>query len=163
MSMNTLSPTIRRATAHDHATIVDFNCAMALETEGKALKHEVISRGVASLLGNEHRGMYFVAEQNEIIVGALMITYEWSDWRNGNFWWIQSVYVRPEVRGHGVYRAMYEHIRALATKDPGVCGFRLYVEQDNARAQRTYASLGMSETHYRMYEEMKPGIVFLKD
>jgi ribosomal protein S18 acetylase RimI-like enzyme len=155
--------TIRRAAAHDHATIVDFNCALALETEGKELLHEVISRGVAALLGNENRGMYFIAEQNESIVGALMISYEWSDWRNGNFWWIQSVYVRPEARGHGVYRAMYEYVRALAAKEPNVCGFRLYVEQDNARAQRTYSALGMSATHYQMYEELKPGVVFLKE
>jgi ribosomal protein S18 acetylase RimI-like enzyme len=155
--------TIRRATAHDHATIVDFNCALALETEGKTLMHEVISRGVASLLGNENRGMYFVAEREGTTVGALMVSYEWSDWRNGNFWWIQSVYVRPEARGQGVYRSMYEYVRALSTKDPNVCGFRLYVEQDNARAQRTYSALGMSETHYQMYEELKPGIKFLKD
>jgi GNAT superfamily N-acetyltransferase len=159
----TISLTIRRATAQDHATIVDFNCALALETEGKELLHEVISRGVASLLDNEHRGMYFVAEHNGLVVGALMISYEWSDWRNGNFWWIQSVYVRPEARGHGVYRALYENVRALAAKDPSVCGFRLYVEQDNARAQQTYSALGMSATHYQMYEELKPGIVFLKD
>ena len=155
--------TIRRATAHDQPTIVDFNCALALETEGKVLLHEVISRGVAAMLGNENRGMYFVAEQSGVIVGALMLTYEWSDWRNGNFWWIQSVYVRREARGHGVYRGLYEHVRALAAKDPNVCGFRLYVEQDNARAQRTYSALGMSETHYQMYEELKLGVVFLKD
>lgn len=91
-----------------------------------------------------------------------MVTTEWSDWRNGNFWWIQSVYVKPEFRQQGIYRAMYEHLKTLARSKKNVCGFRLYVEKDNKTAQHTYQSLGMSETHYLIYEEMQTGIVFLQ-
>jgi ribosomal protein S18 acetylase RimI-like enzyme len=159
--MNTLH--IRRATPADHAVIVEFNSALALETEGKALIPEVISAGVAAILANENRGFYIIAERAGERIGTLMITTEWSDWRNGMFWWVESVYVPPQARGQGVYRAMYDHVRNVAAHDPGVCGFRLYVERDNVRAQKTYESLGMSKTHYNIYEELKSGIVFCHD
>jgi ribosomal protein S18 acetylase RimI-like enzyme len=153
---------IRQATPADAPPLVEFNCAMALETEGKELLPEVIGAGVRALLANPAAGFYVVAESDGRVVGALLITKEWSDWRNGTFWWIQSVYVRPELRRQGVYKTLYRHVQEMAAKDPGVCGFRLYVERENARAQSTYASLGMKETHYRVFEELKPGIRFHK-
>ena len=154
--------TVRRAGLADAPALIEFNCAMALETERKELLPEVIGAGVRALLANAAAGFYVVAETEQRVAGALLITKEWSDWRNGSFWWIQSVYVRPEFRRQGVYRTLYRHVQSMAAKDPGVCGFRLYVERENARAQSTYTSLGMQETHYRVFEELKPGIRFHK-
>ena len=153
---------VRQATAADAPVLVEFNRAMALETEGKELLPEVIGAGVRALLANPAAGFYVVAESEGRVVGALLITKEWSDWRNGTFWWIQSVYVRPELRRQGVYKSLYRHVQSMAANDPGVCGFRLYVERENTRAQATYLSLGMKETHYRVFEELKPGIRFHK-
>ena len=150
---------IRLATPADAAVLIEFNAAMALETEGKELLPEVIGAGVKGLLNNPAAGFYVVAE-DRALMAALMITKEWSDWRNGSFWWIQSVYVRPEWRRKGVYRALYRHVQELAAKDPKVCGFRLYVERENSRAQETYRALGMKQTHYLVFEELKPGVRF---
>ena len=152
---------IRLATPADAGVLVEFNAAMALETEGKELLAEVIGAGVRSLLGNPAAGFYVVAEQDSV-VGSLMITKEWSDWRNGTFWWIQSVYVRPQFRRQGVYKNLYRHVQELASKDPAVCGFRLYVERENDRAQATYGALGMKQTHYLVFEELKPGLRFYR-
>jgi ribosomal protein S18 acetylase RimI-like enzyme len=160
--MNTDELSIRRGEARDAAAISRFNQAMALETEGKALIPEVIGAGVARLIANPALGFYLVATVREQIVGSLMITTEWSDWRNGIFWWVQSVYVLPGMRRRGVYRRMYEEARALAEAEPGICGFRLYVERDNEGACATYHSLGMQETAYRVYEELMPGVRFLQ-
>jgi ribosomal protein S18 acetylase RimI-like enzyme len=153
---------IRLANNQDLIAIVAFNRAMALETEGKSLILEVITKGVANLLAQPQRGFYVVAEVDSVSAGSLMITTEWSDWRDGDFWWIQSVYVKPEFRKLGVYRAMYAFVQSLAAVKPNVCGFRLYVERDNVSAQKTYASLGMQETHYHIFESLKPGIRFLE-
>jgi ribosomal protein S18 acetylase RimI-like enzyme len=153
----------RRGELRDADTIAAFNAAMALETEGKELIPEVIGAGVRRLIGMPTLGFYVVAENAGEVVACLMITNEWSDWRNGLFWWIQSVYVEKEFRRQGVYRRMYEHVRALAQGDASVCGFRLYVEKENESAQATYASLGMKHTDYLIYEELKPGVRFLKD
>ena len=153
---------IRLATSTDAPVLIEFNAAMALETEHKALLPEVIGAGVHSLLANPAAGFYVVAEQNDRAVGSLMITKEWSDWRNGTFWWIQSVYVRPESRRQGVYRNLYRHVQQMAAEDPGVCGFRLYVERENSRAQATYGALGMKPTHYLVFEELKPGVRFYR-
>lgn len=153
---------VRQATSADAPPLIEFNRAMARETEGKELLPEVIGAGVRALLANPAAGFYVVAESEGRVVGALLITKEWSDWRNGTFWWIQSVYVRPELRRQGVYKSLYRHVQSMAAKDPGVCGFRLYVERENTRAQATYLSLGMKETHYRVFEELKPGIRFHK-
>ena len=146
---------IRRANPDDASILIDFNCAMARETEGKELDQELITVGVRTLLENEALGFYFVAENDGETAGSLMITTEWSDWRNGNFWWIQSVYVKPEHRRRGVYRSLHEFVRHTADQDPAVCGFRLYVEYENVVAQETYRSLGMHETSYRLFEELK--------
>lgn len=152
---------IRLATSADAAVLVEFNAAMALETEGKNLLPEVIGAGVRGLLDNPVAGFYVLAE-TERVVAALMITKEWSDWRNGSFWWIQSVYVRPEARRQGVYRRLYRHVQEMAAKDPQVCGFRLYVERENSAAQAAYAALGMKETRYCVFEELKPGVRFYR-
>jgi ribosomal protein S18 acetylase RimI-like enzyme len=153
---------IRLARRADAQAIVEFNAAMALETEGKRLLPEVIGAGVRSLLRNPQAGFYVVAEERNQVIAALMITNEWSDWRNGTFWWIQSVYVRPEFRRQGVYKNLYRHIQNMAAKDKRVCGFRLYVERENRRAQKTYRALGMGKTHYLVYEELKPGVKFYR-
>ncbi len=146
---------IRRANPDDASILIDFNCAMARETEGQELDQELITVGVRTLLANEALGFYIVAENDGETAGSLMITTEWSDWRNGNFWWIQSVYVKPEHRRRGVYRSLHEFVRHIADQDPTVCGFRLYVERENTVAQNTYSSLGMHETSYRLFEELK--------
>ncbi len=144
--------TIRLARPEDAATIADFNSRMALETESKRLDPTVLRKGVEEVLRNAGHGVYYIAENEGTVVGQLMITYEWSDWRNGQFWWIQSVYVPEEWRGKGVFTGLYRHIMNLAGSTPGVCGVRLYVEEGNERAQRTYAKLGMTETGYRLFE-----------
>jgi len=143
---------IRKAEIRDLDTIVDFNIKMALETENRVLQKAIITNGVKKMLENEHLGFYLIAEVSNQIVGSLMITTEWSDWRNSLFWWIQSVYVIKEFRRKGVYSSLYKYIKQLsAQKD--VCGYRLYVEKENKAAQKTYEKLGMKETHYLLYEE----------
>ncbi len=151
---------IRRATARDMNTLIAFNRAMALETERKDLWPRVIGAGVRGLLRRPDAGFYSVAELGGRVIGALMVTKEWSDWRNGDFWWIQSVYVDPEHRRRGVYRRMYAYLRTLAARGRAVVGFRLYVEQNNRRAQSTYRASGMKRTHYLVYEQLKPGVKF---
>jgi ribosomal protein S18 acetylase RimI-like enzyme len=153
---------IRVAGRSDAEVLAEFNAAMALETEGKELLPEVIGAGVRALLGNPASGFYVVAEDGGHVVGALLVTKEWSDWRNGDFWWIQSVYVQPGFRRRGVYKRLYRHVQELAAKDPAVCGFRLYVERENARAQAVYGALGMKETRYLVFEELKPGVRFYR-
>jgi ribosomal protein S18 acetylase RimI-like enzyme len=153
---------IRLARPGDARAIAAFNAAMALETEGKRLFAEVIGAGVRALLRRPKAGFYLLAETKAEIAGVLMITTEWSDWRNGAFWWIQSVYVRPEFRRQGVYRRLYRHVQGLAKKDRRVCGFRLYVERENRRAQATYRALGMEKTRYLVFEELKPGVRFYR-
>ena len=153
---------IRLASGDDAKVLIEFNSAMALETEGKQLLPEVIGAGVAALLDNPACGFYVVAEAEGRVVGSLMITKEWSDWRNGNFWWLQSVYVRPALRRQGVYKELYRHVQELAANDPAACGFRLYVERENRHAQTAYRALGMIETRYCVFEELKPGVRFYR-
>ncbi|HPC35023.1 MAG TPA: N-acetyltransferase [Candidatus Marinimicrobia bacterium] len=143
---------IRTARLSDADDLIAFNQAMAQETEKRVLKPEIISAGVHALFQNPEWGFYIVAEVDSRNVGCLMITYEWSDWRNGLFWWIQSVYVRPEFRRRGIYQKMYDHIQEAALKAGNVCGLRLYVERDNRIAQTTYRQLGMSKTNYILFE-----------
>ncbi len=145
--------TIRPATVNDHETIVAFNLAMAWETEQRTLDRETLLKGVHRALRDPNRSLYFVALIEGRIIGQTMFTTEWSDWRNGDFWWIQSVYVEPAFRGRGVFRALYEHIRTLAQQRSDVCGIRLYVFKQNHRAIETYQRLGMTLTDYLLCEE----------
>lgn len=144
---------IRLAEPEDAGRIIDFNMRMARETEGRELDVNVLTSGVYAVLKKPERGFYLVAVSDGHVVGCLLVTTEWSDWRNGEFWWIQSVYVEPEARRAGVFSALYEATRKRAEKADRVCGFRLYVERDNTRAQKTYFRLGMKETAYKMLEE----------
>jgi GNAT superfamily N-acetyltransferase len=145
--------TIRRAGKGDARTVAGFNVAMARETEARVLPQETALAGVLGLLSHPEYGFYLLAEAEGVVLGCLMVTFEWSDWRNGLFWWVQSVYVHPEHRRRGVYRRLYGYLREAALGQAGVCGLRLYVERDNAAACRTYEALGMKEAHYRMFEE----------
>jgi ribosomal protein S18 acetylase RimI-like enzyme len=144
---------IRLAEKADAAALVEFNQAMALETEGKNLDAQILQSGVESVFHDEKKGFYVVAEEDRQIVGGLMITFEWSDWRDSWFWWIQSVYILPGFRGHGIYRLLYEFVKERAELQKNVCGFRLYVEKENRQAQKVYEKLGMQISHYLMYEE----------
>src|SRR6476661_8142507 len=126
--------TLRRATAADEAVLVAFNTAIAWETEHKKLDPAVLTAGVRAVLADPSRGFYTVAERDGAVVGQMLITFEWSDWRNGWFWWIQSVYVRADARRGGVFRALYREIERQAAADPTVIGLRLYVERENERA-----------------------------
>jgi GNAT superfamily N-acetyltransferase len=147
---------IRDAHRHDVALLADWACAMALETEHKRLDPDTVRRGMSRIFDEPGRGRYFVAERAGEAAGTLMLTHEWSDWRCADWWWIQSVYVPPSHRRRGVYAALYRHVHALAESTPDVCGLRLYVEKENAGAQRTYESLGMRDAGYFMYEDGLP-------
>lgn len=125
---------------------------MAWETERRRLNPARVRRGVNGLLKDPAKGIYFVAETDGTVVGQLLITYEWSDWRNGNFWWIQSVYVRADSRGQGIFRALFEHVGKLARKRRDACGLRLYVDAHNGGARQTYTRLGMKKTDYELFE-----------
>lgn len=147
---------IRPGAPADAETLVRFNLRMALETENRRLDPEVAAAGVAAVLNDASRGFYLVAECEGGTIGGLMVTPEWSDWRNAFFWWIQSVYIVPEQRRRGVLRALVQDVRERARQTGRVCGIRLYVERDNAVAQAAYACLGLRETHYRMSEDSLP-------
>ncbi len=172
---------VRAATTADVERLANWAIAMALETEHKQLDPDTVRNGVSAVLAEPARGRYFIAEceadavssntpfttesvadangvagstraEPDECIGTLMLTHEWSDWRNGDWWWIQSVYVEFAHRRRGVYRALYDHVHALALATAGVCGLRLYVERENANAQRTYESLGMTDAKYQIYE-----------
>jgi len=146
--------TIRKATPNDAPSITDFQQKMAWETEELKLDQELVSKGVAGVFSVPSRGQYYVAEDTGIVIASLLITYEWSDWRNTNVWWFQSVYVLEEYRRTGVFRKMYLFIKEEAERN-GVAGLRLYVESNNLRARNTYEALGMSSEHYTMYEWLR--------
>jgi len=144
---------VRSATPADALAIADFNLRMARETESISLDAAVLERGVRAVLGDAGKGSYFVAECSGRMAGQLMITREWSDWRDGDIWWIQSVYVIPEFRRRGVLRALYEHVAARARQENAV-GLRLYVHTGNTTAQSTYVRLGMKSANYLVMESM---------
>ncbi len=147
-----MSVIIRNAQWTDATVIEEFNRLLALETEQKRLDPAVLAVGVAAALKDADKGRYFVAEDGGAVVGQIMHTREWSDWRNGWIWWIQSVYVRQEWRRRGVFRALYQHVHQAARSDPSVIGIRLYMEKDNETARKTYLSLGMKEPGYVVLE-----------
>ena len=149
--------TVRPAIQDDVDSLVAFSAAMAWETEQRRLDEARLREGTLSLLCTPSLGFFMVAEVRETgrprLVGQLMITYEWSDWRNGVFWWIQSVYVDPAWRRRGVFRQMHDAVMASAKAAPNICGVRLYVEQDNRTAQMVYQRLGLSPSTYKVYEQ----------
>ena len=145
---------VRPARAADRDVLVEFNCRLAAETEHKQLDPATVGAGVQALLDDSMKGRYFVACEGETIVGQLMHTREWSDWRNGDIWWLQSVYVVPTCRGRGVFRRLMSHVVGLAEADPHVVGVRLYVEQGNAPAREVYRKLGLHEAGYLVMERM---------
>lgn len=159
-----MSLQIRAASPDDLPTLVDYACAMAWETERKRLQPEVVQAGIAAVFARPDRGRYLVATRADGVVGALMLTYEWSDWRCADWWWIQSVYVTPSARRSGVFRALYRHVAAeAAAQGESVCGLRLYVEHDNLDAQATYASLGMQHSQYELFEFALPWVASVVD
>src|SRR5258708_39928569 len=145
----------RDAIRSDHPAIVDFQVAMARETESVALDGATCAKGVAAVFDDSALGRYFVAEEDGHVVGSLLITYEWSDWRNGTVWWIQSVYVVPDRRGRGVYAGLYRHVHAIVEADTSLRGIRLYVDRRNTSAQKVYTKLGMNGGDYRGFRWMK--------
>lgn len=144
---------IRKAVQSDLAALVAFNQAMALETEDLQLDSHIITKGVSTLLSSAEKGFYLVAEVDGEIAGSLMVTFEWSDWRAKDYFWIQSVYIRPQNRRQGIYSKLYQEVKHIATSQGGAASFRLYVEKENTKAQQTYQALGMHECYYLMYEE----------
>ncbi len=146
---------IRQATEHDLPRLIGFQQSMARETEGLTLDEAVLRAGLQALFADTSKGQYYVAEDEGNVVGCLMTTYEWSDWRNGTVLWIQSVYIAPDYRGRGVYRQLYAHLQQQVLSQPGFRGIRLYVDKTNKAAQRVYEKLGMNGEHYQMYEWMK--------
>ena len=150
--MNDIKITIREATREDTESIVRFQEGMALETEGKVLDESLLRDGITAIFDSTQKGFYIVAEVGSVVVGSLLITYEWSDWRNATFWWIQSVFVDANWRRNGVYRSMYDYVVNVAKSRKDICGIRLYVERTNTIAQQTYKDLGMTHSHYDLYE-----------
>lgn len=150
----TRSPlSVRRARTSDADALTAFNLALAAESEGRRLSPEVVARGVRRVLADPSRGVYYVAERAGRVVGQLLVTFEFSDWRDAVFWWIQSVYVLPDCRRQGILRALYDHVVAEARQSGATCGLRLYVDRRNAAAQRAYVRLGLRVTEYVLYED----------
>ncbi|WP_405244198.1 GNAT family N-acetyltransferase [Lentisalinibacter salinarum] len=145
---------IRDAGTADAAIIAEFNRLLAAESEDITLSPNTVAAGVAALLADPSLGRYWLAELDGEVVGQIMTTREWSDWRNGMLWWIQSVYVRPEARGRGVFSALYRHVERLARETPGIGGLRLYVDDRNDRARRVYEAMGMEDGGYRVMEDI---------
>jgi GNAT superfamily N-acetyltransferase len=148
-----MSLSIRRAAIEDAAVIAEFNRLLAAESEGITLDEATLSVGVRACLGDPIKGEYFLAGADGQVIGQICITREWSDWRNGWLWWIQSVYVRPEARRRGVFSALFEHVERLARNDPEVIGLRLYMERDNETARQTYLRHRMQPTNYVVLEK----------
>lgn len=148
-----MSYQIRKATPTDAEIVADFNSRLALESEGKTLDQSKLLPGVMALLQDEHKGVYHLAcDTTGQPIGQVMYTYEWSDWRNGWFWWIQSVYVVAEHRGKGVFKQVFQHLWEKAKKQGNVIGFRLYVEENNSRAHEVYARSGFEKAGYFVLE-----------
>ena len=146
---------VRRATIDDRFAIVEFQIAMARETENLELDAQTVEKGVRAVFDDSSKGIYFVAEKENMVLASLMITFEWSDWRNGNVWWIQSVYVKPGFRREGIFKKMYANVKQIVLGDSTLKGLRLYADRENKIAHNTYRNLGMNSEHYAMFEWMK--------
>ena len=145
---------VRQATLDDSTILTQFNMSMAEETEGRQLDQTTVNAGVKQLFRDSRQGFYLMAEVGGSARGSLMITYEWSDWRNGLFWWIQSVYVVPAARRSGVFTALYQCVKKMAQDDTAACGLRLYMEKDNLAARAVYMAMGMDTTPYQVFEDL---------
>ncbi len=144
---------IRNVNKNDISIIEKFNSARAMETENKQIDLVTVQKGVETALNNRELGFYLIAESDGIPVGQLMVTKEWTDWRSGEFWWIQSVYIHPDYRNNNVFRKLYTEVISLAKESGKVCGIRLYVDKNNTKAQNVYSKLGMIESNYLLFEE----------
>ena len=146
---------VRKANLNDLDVIVEFNLNLALETEDKQLDKDILRKGIEKVLKGEIQGKYFVCEEEGIVIGQMMILYEWSDWRNGECIWIQSVYVHKDYRRNGVFKMLFNHVKESCDSNEKFVGLRLYVDKENLKAQQTYAQMAMYENNYYMYEYMK--------
>lgn len=149
-----MSDIIRVGQPEDIPTLVDFQIAMAWETERVSLDRETVLQGVTAVFDDPGKGLYWVAQRQSEVVGCLLTLPEWSDWRNGQVWWIHSVYIVPHARRQGVFRAMYQQLQQFVTQEQQARGLRLYVDKRNHAAQKVYRSLGMHDDHYLLYEWM---------
>jgi len=149
-------PKVRLAQPGDAATIVDFQLKMAMETENLALDFSTVEKGVQAVFQDESKGKYHVVEDEGLVISSLLITYEWSDWRNGTILWLQSLYVLPSYRRQGIFKHMFHYLRDTIKKSESLKGLRLYVDKSNHLAQRVYEAMGMDSQHYQMYEWIKP-------
>ena len=149
--------TIRRALSEEFTEISEFQERMALETENLILNASTVQKGVSAVLADPSKGLYFVAEADGLVVGSLLVTYEWSDWRNGQVLWIQSVYILPEYRNKSIFSRLYNHIKQQVQEDNNLVGIRLYVDKANTAASDIYAHCGMDGDHYRLFEWIKEG------
>jgi len=146
---------IRLAKIDDSHTIAGFQLKMAIETENLKLDNETVQKGVKAVFEKPELGQYFIAETDGKIIASMLTTFEWSDWRNAQVWWLQSVYVLPEFRQKGIFKKMYEFVKILADMNENVGGIRLYVDKTNVRAQEVYKAVGMNGEHYQVFEWMK--------
>ncbi len=147
--------TVRKATREDISTIVSFQQDMAMETESMTLDVSIVSKGVTSVFDHPEYGFYLVATENDLVVGSMLLTPEWSDWRNATWLWIQSVYVGAEHRKKGVFKSLYNYIQNVVNRTENYAGLKLYVDQDNKRAQEVYKKMGMDLSHYQLFEWSK--------
>jgi ribosomal protein S18 acetylase RimI-like enzyme len=150
-----MEPKIRLARIDDSLAIAAFQLKMAIETENLQLDTETVGKGVKAVFEKPELGQYFVAEKDGQIIASMLTTFEWSDWRNAQVWWLQSVYVIPEFRRQGIFKRMYDFVKILAENDANVGGIRLYVDKTNVRAQEVYKAVGMNGEHYQVFEWMK--------
>lgn len=147
--------TIQKATAEHIGVLIDFQQRLALESEGIKLNGETLRKGMKAMFVDPSKGIYYVVKEEHEIIGCHMITYEWSDWRNGMVWWLQSVYVKESYRKKGIFKMMYDNLINIIKKDPQLIGLRLYVDKSNERALKVYEAMGMDGSHYTVYEWMK--------
>ncbi len=146
---------VRLSNEYDATVIAEFQIKMANETEGIELDNDTVNKGVESVFRDHQKGKYYVATENDVIVASMLITYEWSDWRNNWVYWLQSVYVLPEKRGKGIFKQMYDYILKQINENNEVAGLRLYVDMTNSAARKVYVKLGMDGDHYQVFEWMK--------
>jgi GNAT superfamily N-acetyltransferase len=146
---------IRAAIVSEIPMLIDFQLRLARETESLELNASTLEKGMQAMFHDPSKGQYYVAEDQREVIGCFMLTYEWSDWRNGTVWWLQSVYVKDAYRKNGVFKSMYNYVMGNIQTNPSIIGLRLYVDKSNAQAQQVYAAMGMNGDHYTLYEKMK--------